>query len=62
MEQLRKREGEFIRKMGTLNQRIECRTVKEWVQDNIEKRKEYHKEYDKEYYKANKEIKKEYDK
>ena len=37
IEQLRKREGELIRQMGTLNARIECRSVKEWRQDNKQK-------------------------
>ena len=66
LEQLRKREGHYIRKMGTLNQQIAGRTGKEWEQDNKEKRKEYfeqnkdkikeyHKEYHKEYATQNKE-------
>ena len=39
LEQLRKREGLYIRKIGTLNHKIECRT---------------RHEYNKEYYEANK--------
>ena len=50
LEQLRKREGYYIRKMGTLNHKIAGRTKKEYSDDN----KEYFKEHDKEYYKANK--------
>ena len=41
LEQLRKREGHYIRKMGTLNHKIAGRTGKEWEQDNKDKRKEY---------------------
>ena len=41
LEQLRKREGHYIRKMGTLNCLIAGRTGKEWEQDNKDKRKEY---------------------
>jgi group I intron endonuclease len=41
LEQLRKREGHYIREMGTLNHKIAGRTGKEWEQDNKEKRKEY---------------------
>ena len=36
IEQLRKREGELIREMATLNTRVECRTTDEWRQDNKE--------------------------
>ena len=64
VEQLRKREGEFIREMGTLNHVIAGRTGKEWLEQNKEKVKEYFKEYHKEYDKANRdnilEYKKEY--
>ena len=66
LEQLRKREGHYIRKMGTLNHKIAGRTGKEWEQDNKDKRKEYfeinkdkiqiyQKEYKKEYAEQNKE-------
>ena len=45
VEQLRKREGHYIREMGTLNSLIAGRTQKEWREANqdklIEKRKEY---------------------
>jgi hypothetical protein len=39
--QLRQKEGEYIRQMGTLNMQIEGRTVKEWRQENKDKIKEY---------------------
>ncbi|MCR9134340.1 MAG: hypothetical protein NXI08_17360 [bacterium] len=45
IEQLRKREGELIREMATLNARIECRSVKEWRQDNKETLKDKIKQY-----------------
>ena len=47
LEQLRKLEGHYIRKMGTLNQQIAGRTCKEWLEQNKEKVKEYFKEYSK---------------
>ena len=40
-EQLRKREGFYIRQMGTLNMVIEDRTRQEYIKDNKEKIKEY---------------------
>jgi hypothetical protein len=63
-EQLRKREGEVIRGVGTLNKRIEGRTMKEWYEDNKQRMKEYGKvyreknkdelmQYHKQYYEAN---------
>ena len=63
-EELRKREGEVIREIGTLNKNIAGRTIEEWKQDNIdellEKRKEYYNtkrdeilEKKKEYYEKN---------
>ena len=42
LEQVRKREGHYIRKMGTLNHRIAGRTSKEWYEDNTEYNKEYY--------------------
>jgi hypothetical protein len=69
-QQLNRKEGEIIRKIGTLNIRIEGRTQKEWKQayyENhreeslevnkkwMEKNKEYRKEYKKAYREANKE-------
>ena len=45
LEQLRKREGHYIRKMGTLNQHIAGRTFKEWLEHNKENKKQYDKEY-----------------
>ena len=51
LEQLRKQEGHYIRKMGTLNGSIAGRTKHEWREDNIE----YCKEKDKTYHQANKE-------
>ena len=43
--ELRQREGHFIRQLGTLNKKIEGRTVKEYYKDNKEKIKETKKEY-----------------
>ena len=54
LEQLRKKEGFYIREMSTLNHKIAGRTKKEWKQDNIEHCKEKDKEYHKEYYELNK--------
>jgi len=44
-EQLRKREGHYIREMGTLNIVIEDRTRQEYREDNKEKIKEYMAKY-----------------
>ena len=44
-EQLRKREGHFIREMGTLNMVIEDRTRKEYKEANKEKIQEYMAKY-----------------
>jgi len=44
-EQLRKREGHFIREMGTLNMLIEDRTREEYKAENREKIKEYMVKY-----------------
>ena len=41
VEQLRRREGELIRQMGTLNKRIDGRTKAEYSQDNREKKLQY---------------------
>jgi hypothetical protein len=49
---LQKREGEVIREIGTINNKIAGRTVKEYYIDNREKKIEKAKEY----YEANKEI------
>ena len=56
LEQLRRREGECIRSIGTLNMQISGRTQKEWYTDNTAKVKEYRenrkeqlKTYNKEY-------------
>ena len=57
LEQLRKREGHYIRKMGTLNQQIAGRTCKELLEQNKEKVKEYFKEYSKEYREKQRNIK-----
>ena len=40
-EQLRAREGHYIRERGTLNGRIEERTHEEWKEENKERLKEY---------------------
>ena len=47
LEQLRKREGHYIRKMGTLNHKIAGRTGKEYKEQNKEKIQIYQKEYNK---------------
>ena len=51
-EQLRAREGHYIRDKGTLNARIEDRTNKEWRYDN----NDYLKEQKKNYYQEHKEV------
>ena len=56
IEQLRKKEGEYIRQLGTLNMSIAGRTRKEWVDENIEERREYLSNY----YKNNPEKYKQY--
>ena len=63
VELLRKREGELIRELGTLNSRIERRTSKEWREDNKEIRKEKREKnrdeilkYKKEYREKNRET------
>ena len=55
LEQLRKREGHYIRKMGTLNHKIAGRTGKEYHEINKDKIQIYQKEYQKEYAELNKE-------
>ena len=73
IEELRKREGELIRQMGTLNKQVAGRSKKEWTNENQDKVKEYkqrHKEGNEErikeqskgWYEENKEHKAEYDK
>ena len=57
VEQLRKREGEYIRNMKpVLNQRIEGRTVEEWRKENEDRLKERSRHY----YENNKDQKKIY--
>jgi hypothetical protein len=46
VEELRQKEGEIIRAIGTLNRGIAGRTIKEWKQENPEKVK-IHREKDK---------------
>ena len=56
-EDLQKREGEIIRKIGNLNHIINGRTQKEYYADNIDRRKKYsedNKDKRKEYCKNNK--------
>ena len=67
--ELKRREGEVIREIGTLNKQIAGRTVKEYHTDHKEEIKQYntdHKEKIKQYYKQynanNKEEKKQYNK
>ena len=45
VEQLRAREGVFIRQMATLNKRIEGRTKKEYTTDTKDAKREYDKHY-----------------
>ena len=56
VEELRAREGHWIRQIGTLNACIAGRKPKDYYNDNYEKIKDYHKQY----YKANPETIKEY--
>ena len=69
-EQLQAREGYYIKKLGTLNKRVESRTKKEYYQDYketiLQQQKEYREdnkeqiqEYRKDYYEKNKEYIKE---
>ena len=51
IEQLRRKEGEWIRKMATLNDQIAGRTTREYYDEHIQEKKEY----DKIYQEANKE-------
>ena len=44
-DQLRAREGHYIREMATLNKRIETRTEKEWREDNKECMQEWRKQH-----------------
>jgi hypothetical protein len=53
--QLRQKEGEYIRQLGTLNQVIAGRTKQTYREETREKSKEHNKEYNKEYYQKNKE-------
>jgi len=57
-EELFKKEGEYIRENKCLNRCIAGRTLKEWREDNKEKRKEY----DKKWKENNKEKNKEHNK
>ena len=43
-DQLRAVEGEYIRQMGTLNNRIEARTKQEYINDTKERKREYDKQ------------------
>ena len=56
MQELRKREGEHIKNTDCVNKRVECRTNKEYKQDNKDKLSEQAKEY----YKNNKNKIKDY--
>ena len=49
VEQLRQREGHFIREIGTLNHIIAGRTKKEWTQEHIEHKKDQDKTYHQEH-------------
>jgi len=54
-DELRAREGYFIRKEKCVNKLIAGRTMKEYKKDNKEKISEYNKNYYKQYYDCNKE-------
>ena len=45
--QLRQKEGYHIRQIGTLNMKIECRTMKEWAEENNDYMKEFSAAYEK---------------
>tara|TARA_R110001632_G_scaffold6044_2_gene24502 strand:- start:450 stop:1094 length:645 start_codon:yes stop_codon:yes gene_type:complete len=60
LNELLKKEGEIIRKIGTLNKNISGRTEKEYREDNKEKVEEYYKQYYKEYYEKHYEEKLKY--
>ena len=51
-EELRAREGQYIRQIGNLNKRIENRTKQQWTEDNIDKVKKAKEKY----YEENKDI------
>ena len=55
VEELKAKEGEIQRLIGTLNKKIEGRTKKEWTEDNKEKVAGYKKKY-REKQKLNKNI------
>ena len=55
LEQLRKREGHYIREMGTLNHQIAGRTKHEYNHEYYDENKDKLSEKNKEYYEANKE-------
>ena len=59
-EQLRQREGHYIREIGTLNSRIECRTQKEYREEHKDKIKEFQKQYRDENKETNKQFQKQY--
>ena len=44
-DELHSEEGQWIRKIGTLNKFVAGRSKKEWNEDNDEHRKQYHKQY-----------------
>lgn len=45
LEQLRQREGYYIREMGTLNTQVAGRTKQGWANDHKEHRKQQHQDY-----------------
>ena len=56
VQELKRREGHFIKLMGTLNTSVAGRTEKEYKKEYLEKHKEYFKQKNQEYNKANKDI------
>lgn len=54
VNELREKEGAYIKQLGTLNKNIAGRDIKQYKEDNKEKLKEYNKQYrdnNKDYYK-----------
>ena len=45
LQELRRKEGEYIKNTACVNKRVEGRTIKEWQEDNKDKTKEYKKNW-----------------
>jgi hypothetical protein len=48
-DELRKREGEIIRQIGSMNMKVAGRTKQNYIAENNEKHKDYHKQYQQQY-------------